>query len=270
MKRKPGITYHRLKRYRLRRYILLVISVFAILLIWKAVSLLVGAEIILPSPEKTVIETITLFGDRAFYSAVGSTVLRGLAGFFISACLGITVGLVAGSNTTAHTLITPILSVIRTTPVMSVVLIALIWFHSALVPVFVTLLIAFPIICGNVIEGVRGVDTKLLEMASVFNVRREKVVRELIVPSLFPYLIAGASTALGITWKVVVAAEILSRPARAIGSSLWDAKIRLETAEVFAWTAVAIVLSGLSEAVFRMAVRKIPWASAQLSSERER
>jgi NitT/TauT family transport system permease protein len=231
----------------------------------------VGAEIILPSPERTVIETITLFGDSAFYSVVGSTVLRGLAGFCISACLGIAVGLVAGSNKTAHTVISPILSVIRTTPVMSIVLIALIWFHSALVPVFVTLLIAFPIICGNVIEGVQRVDTKLLEMASVFNVRREKVVRELLVPSLFPYLIAGASTALGITWKVVVAAEILSRPARAIGSSLWEAKIRLETAEVFAWTAVAIVLSGLSEAVFRLAVRKIPWAraSAHPSSERE-
>lgn len=269
MKRKPGITYHRLKRYRLRRYIFLVISIFAILLIWKVVSLLVGAEIILPSPEKTVIKTITLFGEPEFYSALGSTVLRGLAGFFISACLGVAVGLASGSNSTVRILISPILSVIRTTPVMSVVLIALIWFHSSLVPVFVTLLIAFPIICGNVIEGVRGVDKKLLEMASVFNVRREKVVRELIVPSLFPYLIAGASTALGITWKVVVAAEILSRPAQAIGSSLWEAKIRLETAEVFAWTAAAIVLSGLSEAVFRLAVRKIPWASAYTGGERE-
>ncbi len=264
MKRKPGITHHRLKRY-----ILLAVSIVGILLIWKLVSLFVGAEIILPSPEKTVIKTITIFGEPEFYSAVSSTVLRGLAGFFISACLGVAVGLAAGSNGTVRTLISPVLSVIRTTPVMSVVLIALIWFHSSLVPVFVTLLIAFPIICGNVIEGVRGVDKKLLEMAAVFTVRRDKVVRELIVPSLFPYLIAGASTALGITWKVVVAAEILSRPAQAIGSSLWEAKIRLETAEVFAWTAVAVVLSGLSEAVFRLAVSKIPWAFTYTGGKRE-
>ena len=54
-----------------------------------------------------------------------------------------------------------------------------------------------------------------------------------------------------------IAAEVLGRPARAIGSQIYDSKIYLETPDLFAWTLVVILLSVLLE---RLAVRFVRWA----------
>ncbi|HUX21855.1 MAG TPA: ABC transporter, partial [Spirochaetia bacterium] len=71
--------------------------------------------------------------------------------------------------------------------------------------------------------------------------------------------VAAMSSAVGITWKVVIAAEVLSQPLHAVGSGLQLSKYRLDTAGVFAWTAVAIVLTALSEQGLELVDRSIPW-----------
>jgi hypothetical protein len=57
-------------------------------------------------------------------------------------------------------------------------------------------------------------------------------------------MVSGVSAAVGITWKVVIAAEVLAMPIYSVGTKMQNARINLETAEVFAWTFVSIVLSG--------------------------
>jgi NitT/TauT family transport system permease protein len=81
----------------------------------------------------------------------------------------------------------------------------------------------------------------------MYRVKLRRIVFELYIPSILPYLLAGASNAMGITWKVIIAAEILSQPSFAIGTNLMIAKIELETAQVFAWTVVAIIISFIFE-----------------------
>jgi NitT/TauT family transport system permease protein len=139
---------------------------------------------------------------------------------------------------------------------MSFIIIAIIWFASSMVPVFVGFLMCFPIIFTNVYEGVKNVDNKLLEMSKVYNIKKLRVVRNIYIPSLIPYILAGMTTALGIGWKATVAAEVLSHPKYAIGTHLYDAKVYLESAELFAWTIVVIGLSFIFEYVIKMLFRK--------------
>ncbi len=234
-------------------------AVGILLVVWQLGSLAFGSPIILPSPAETLAALSGLLGSMGFWEAVGATLLRGLAGFLLSALLGMAVGGLAGYSRLARSFVSPFLTVMRSTPVMSVILLALIWFHTDEVPVFVGLLMGFPIVCGNVIEGVHAVDRRLLEMAKAYRVPGPRIVTGIHLPSVFPYLIAGASTALGITWKVVVAAEVLAQPVHAIGSGLALARYRLDTAEVFAWTLVAILLSGASDALLLLVDRRLPW-----------
>jgi len=234
-------------------------AVAIILLIWELGSLAFGSPIILPSPPETVVGLAKLFASAGFWEAVGATVLRGLAGFLLSCLCGTVIGGLAGYSRTARGFVNPFLTVIRSTPVMSVILLALIWFRTDAVPVFVGFLMGFPIICGNIVEGVQAVDRALLEMARAYRVSPLRIVTGIHLPSVFPYFIAGVSTALGITWKVVVAAEVLSQPVHAIGTGLALAKYRLDTAEVFAWTVVAILLSAASDALLLLVDRQIPW-----------
>ena len=241
---------------RCKRYLYSALGIILLLGVWKLISMLVASEIILPAPEQTLLKTVRFFIDPDFYRALGITLLRGIAGFTISCAAGGIVGIAAGSWPRFHFLLRPFLSTIKATPVMSVILIALIWFSTGTVPVFSSFLMAFPIITGNIIQGIREVDTDLLKMARVFNVPKGRVLTGIKIPSVFPFFLSGASTALGITWKVVIAAEVLAQPLHALGTGLYEAKLRLETAEVFAWTIIAIGLSAATEAIFHAIISR--------------
>lgn len=242
---------------RCKRYLYSAFGIVLLLGVWKLVSAVISSEIILPPPEVTILTTLRFFIDPAFYRALGLTLLRGIAGFAISCAAGVIVGIAAGSRPRFHDLLRPVLSTVKATPVMSVILIALIWFSTGTVPIFSAFLMAFPIVTGNMIQGIREVDADLIKMARVFSVPKGRVLKDIKIPSVFPFFLSGASTALGITWKVVIAAEVLAQPLNAVGTGLYDAKIRLETAEVFAWTIIAIALSAATEAVFHAVLGRL-------------
>jgi NitT/TauT family transport system permease protein len=222
-------------------------SMLVLVLVWKLLALYWHQEIIMPSPEVTVVRLWTVLHSASFWPSVGLTIGRGLLGFFISCGLGLLLGFMAGFSAPIYWLLQPWVTVIRTIPVMSVIILAIIWFQSDIVPIFVTFLMIFPIIYGNVVAGIKNTDKQLLEMARMYRVKTRRIVFELYIPSILPYLLAGASNAMGITWKVIIAAEILSQPLYGIGTKLMIAKIDLETAQVLAWTVVTIIISFVFE-----------------------
>ncbi len=222
-------------------------SILALLLVWKLLAVFWNQELIMPSPEATLMQLWIVISDINFWPVVGATLGRGLIGFLISCGAGLILGFGAGFSPAIYWFLQPWVTVIRTTPVMSVVILAIIWFQSDIVPIFVTFLMIFPIIYSNVVTGIRNVDQQLLEMANMYRVKNRRIILELYLPAILPYLLAGASNAMGITWKVIIAAEILSQPLLAVGTRLMVAKIDLETAQVFAWTLVTIVISFIFE-----------------------
>jgi len=230
-----------------RNRLLTLASILVLLLVWKLLAVFWHQEIIMPSPELTLTKLWMVINSVTFWPSVGATLARGLIGFAISCVLGVILGFAAGFSAPIFWLLQPWVTVIRTTPVMSVVILAIIWFRSDIVPIFVTFLMIFPIIYGNVVAGIKNVDRQLLEMAHMYRVKSRRIIFELYFPSILPYLLAGASNAMGITWKVIIAAEILSQPVYAIGTNLMIAKIYLETGQVLAWTVVAILISFVFE-----------------------
>lgn len=227
-------------------------SILVMVITWHLLALMLGHEYILPTPAETARQMIILVSSAGFWPVVLATIGRGLLGFIISLGLGVILGLVAGFSKAAYWLLQPWVTVVRSTPVMSVIILAIIWFESNLVPVVVTLLMLFPIIYGNVVAGIMNINKELLEMARMYKVKTWRIVTELYLPSILPFLLAGASTAMGIAWKVIIAAEILSQPQLGIGTNLMIAKIDFATAQVFAWTVVAIVISFVFEYLIRL------------------
>ncbi len=233
------------------------LSVAVFLLVWKAASLLMGSSVILPSPEETIGDAALLVGRTEFWKSLGSTVLRGVLGFSVSLAAGVLVGFPAGRYPLFRLFVKPYLTAIQSTPVLAVILVALIWFRTEIVPVFVAFLMAFPVIVAAVIEGMRSLDPKLLDMAKVYRVGKRRLLFGLFLPSVLPFLAAGASAALGLSWRVVVAAEVLSQPLWGIGTGLQEAKIRLDTPRVFAWTLTALVVSFVMDRLFSRLVKRL-------------
>ena len=133
----------------------------------------------------------------------------------------------------------------------SFVILALIWAGSENLSVLIAFLVVFPILYVNTIAGLSSTDQKLLEMAQVFSITGWRKIRCLYWPALLPYLTSACRTALGMSWKSGVAAEVIGVPDNTIGEGLYMSKIYLDTPGLFAWTLVIIALSLLLEGLVR-------------------
>lgn len=221
------------------------------IIIWQIAYMIIGRDIFVPSPFSVFKRLGVLIFLRSFWITVYYSMMRVVAGFLISVAAGLILGVISGINKVFHDILNPLMVVIKSTPVMSFIIVALIWFKSTNVPVFICFLICFPIIWSNVAEGIKNTDGKLLEMAHAYNVSRKEILKKIYLPSIKPYFFAACFTSVGLGWKASVAAEVLSHPRNAIGSSLYSAKVYLDSADLFAWTLMVIVLSLIFELLFR-------------------
>ena len=146
---------------------------------------------------------------------------------------------------------------IKSIPVASFVILALIWIGSENLSVLISFLVVFPMIYINTIAGLKSTDKKLLEMAQVFSLNLPRRIRFIYLPALMPYLISGCRIALGMSWKSGIAAEVIGVPGRTIGEKLYLSKIYLATSDVFAWTIVIILISAAFEKAFLWLLEQI-------------
>ena len=193
-------------------------------------------------------------GEGSFYRAVFGSFGRILAGFGLSALLGIAFAALARAVYPARVLLQPLMSTVKATPVASIVILALIWISSTNLSIFISFLMVLPIIYENVLGGLDSADEKLLEMARVFRVPLRRQVRAIYAPAAFSPLLTAVRISLGMCWKAGIAAEVIAQPKNSIGSALQQAKLFFATPEMFAWT-LAIIL--LSVAFERLVVRII-------------
>lgn len=231
------------------------------MLLWHLFAAYTASELILPTPGRTLRELLGIIAAPEFLRELLATLFRGVLSLLIILAAALPLGLISGHYPAAATLLTVPVAVFRSTPVISIILLALIWFPSGGVPVFAAILMGFPLLYENVATGMRNVDREYLEMVRAFRLRRRGRLRNLYLPAVAGYLGSGVRSASGIVWKVVVAAEVLSQPGFGIGSRLYESRIYLETAGVFAWTAVLILVSVLTDRVIvllgRMPLRRL-------------
>ena len=227
------------------------------LLLWQLASMAVGLPLLLPSPLAVLLRLGQLCTGADFWLTVASSLLRILLGFLLGVLFGTALAGLCWRFRLIDVLARPLLGVLKSTPVASFIILALVWVKTTWLATVISFIMVLPLIYANVREGIDSADRQLLEMAQVFRLSRRKTFRYCYLPAILPFFLSAISSALGFAWKSGIAAEVLGRPARAIGSQIYDSKIYLETPDLFAWTLVVILLSVLLE---RLAVRFVRWA----------
>lgn len=235
------------------------LSAAVLIALWKLGSLGLDKEIVLPPPERVVAVFSGLLGEPRFIEAVGATTIRSLAAFSIAMLTGSAAGFLAGISPRFRAMLSPPLTVLRATPVLAIILLAMIWFPAGIVPVFSALIMSIPVVTEHVAAGVGSVDRRLVDMAHSFGVSPLDIAGSIRIPSAMPHVLAAARSALGLSWKVVIAGEVLSQPARAIGTGMQEARLVLETAEVFAWALAGIILCAVGDMLFDRATKRFLW-----------
>ena len=156
------------------------------LLIWQLGSMAGSiSEILLVFPASACATLIRLMGESSFYQAVFGSFGRILAGFVLSAVLGVLLAALSCALFPVRVLLRPLLSTIKATPVASITILALIWIRSTNLSIFISFLMVLPIVYENVLRGLDSADPKLLEMARVFRLPFAGRVRAIYAPSAF-------------------------------------------------------------------------------------
>lgn len=227
------------------------------LVVWQIIAMLVNNPVLFASPIRTAKALLEQLPKKAFWLSASSSLLRIAAGFFLALVLGILVGIAAWRWAPLRSLLSPLLTFMKSVPVASFIILILVWFGSNSLTVIVSAIIVFPLIYFAVVNGLASADRSLLEMAKVFRVRPGRTAWGIYRPAVMPYLLSACNSALGMCWKAGIAAEVIGTPLHSIGAQLYDAKLYMSTAELFAWTAVVIFLSLLFEKIVIHLLRKI-------------
>ncbi len=242
------------------KYKKIVYKVLAIafwIFIWGALAAYFNSELILASPEKALSTLFKIVVTAEFWQAVLYSAVRILGGFFSAVILGVLVAGLASKFAVVKALLDPITSVIKATPVASFIILAIIWFGSKNLAVFISFLMVFPVIYLNVLKGIESTDNGLLEMARVYRMPAKKVLLYIYLPQVLPFFISACSVSLGLCWKSGIAGEVIGITEGSVGEMLYEAKLYFETGELLAWTAVIIAVSVAFEKLFMALLKRL-------------
>jgi ABC-type nitrate/sulfonate/bicarbonate transport system permease component len=183
---------------------------------------------------------------------------RIVVGFGAAVVVSILMGLAAFLSRPLRTIVHDALAVLNATSVFVWIVISLIWFGlSNWAPIFTTFMITLPVVASNIVQGVAGVDRRLLEMGDVYRLSGRAKFTAIVIPSTVPYLIAGMKVGFGLALKVSVVAEIFG-VTTGIGYIMNYSREILATQMVFVWALVMIVVMMLTDAlVFDAASRRL-------------
>ena len=241
------------KMTRKRKLFAKIISPAAFLLIWYALAFFIDASLILPYPHRVIIRLFELIQTSTFWLALLFTMLRVFAAFIISFILGFFLGLISADCECFKNFMIFPLGLIRATPIIAFILLALFWFQSGTVPIFVAVLMSLPVMITasqNGFEKTPENQEKLFK-AACSGFTGCKAFRYIRLPGAKASLMSGAESSFGLCWKVVAAGEVLSIPHHATGTLMQKAQIHLETPDVLALTIALVLMSMVSIRLFR-------------------
>lgn len=239
---------------RLKNTIITIACILFWLLLWQLLAMRLNSKILIASPIEVVERLSSLVREKAFWSSILFSMGRILLGFALGLSSGCLLAFAAGKVKFVRRLFAPLISVMKSIPVASFTILALIWVGSKNLSVFVSFVISVPIVCSNMLEGIDNLDPKLKEMAKVFRIPAHKRFAGVYLSQLLPYFRSASRLAMGLCWKSGVAAEVIGLPNNSIGEMLYESKIYLETADLFAWTVTVVLLSFLCEKIFLLLV----------------
>ena len=164
-----------------------------------------------PAPTEVLTAWAGVITDAGYWQSWYKSVFRVLAGFSAAMLIGIPFGLLLAVNRTAFGVGFPVFEVLRPIPPLAWVPASIIfWPTQEMSIAFVTFLGAFYTIVINVVGGAKSIDQRYFQAAQSMGSSQWDIFRRIILPGTLPSIMVGSAVGMGITWEVVVAAEMIS------------------------------------------------------------
>lgn len=229
----------------MKKSILIILSITILLLAWQLLAMLVRLPDLVPSVPRLLSTLAALFASGSFYQSVMATVLRGTIGMSISLMAAVGVSFLFYKCEWMYELFRPLLAIMRAIPVISFILLALIFLNAESIPLIIAFLTMFPLLTENLTKGIRSRRKELSIMARQFKIGRWNRLTQVTYPQLKPFLYSGLVSALGFGWRAIIMGEVLAQCSPGIGGEMKQAQVFIAVPELIAWTVIAILISYL-------------------------
>ncbi|MEL3909104.1 MAG: ABC transporter permease subunit [Treponemataceae bacterium] len=218
---------------------------------WEILARILAKPILVPSLLEIMSAVVKIFGTGESYLFILFTLGRILFTLVLDLSLAFVFGFLAGLNSNVENALFPFENILRASPTVAFILLALIWFRSNLAPVFVASLIVFPILYRSIVDAIKNISSDFTELADDFNLSFRKRLFFLYLPHVSSALKTSLVTGVGLAVKVVITSEVLCQPKNGIGLAFQLAKTQLYSAGIFAWALISVMLNFLLQALFK-------------------
>jgi sulfonate transport system permease protein len=230
----------------------------ALLLLWEVLARTgVLRPNLLPAPSKVLATIVELARTGELWGHVGITLARVGAGFVLGAALATVLGAATGYSRWLFQLLDPLLQGIRNIPSLAWVPLFILWMgiYETSKVVLIAVGVFFPVYL-NLMNGVQGVDRKLVEVGRVYRLSGGQLVRRVFLPATLPAYFVGLRSGLGLGWMFVVAAEIMGA-SKGLGFLLVDGQMTGRPQTILASILLFAVLGQVTDAALAALGRRL-------------
>lgn len=217
-------------------------SFFVLVIVWVVWSQSVNNSLVAPSPTQTLVALKTILGSKNTYQIIGWSLGRLFLALLLSISFGFILGFLSGINSIVEKFFYPIVTVLRTIPVIAIILILLMAFGKDKSPLAITFLMIFPITYEAILGGIKELNKEeYMEVYKLDSKMNFRVFWNVYRPLVFPFFKMSLIQSIGMGVKVLVMAEFTSGCKNSIGLEILHAYNNIEFDKIFAWTFLLIL-----------------------------
>ena len=234
-----------------------ILGIVSIFIIWLLLSIIINNDFAIPKVDKTVKALGDLFSHSKTYLILGKTVLR----IALTILIGFTASIILVALSTLskkfRAFISPIITLLKTVPVVVVILLFLFLFTRDTTPIFVALLVIMPLMYEALLNGINNIDESIINETKMISKTNLFVLRKVYLPLTKPYILLSILQSVGLGLKAMVMAELIAQTKNSIGREMSDYRAFLDMEYIFAWGLIMITIVIIAEIFIRKIKKRI-------------
>ena len=221
-------------------------SIASLLLIWYLIYIIIDEPVLMPSAIDVLKAAPLIFNKEGIISLLMSS-FRLIISFSCAMLFGIIFGFLSAKYETVEQFQKPYISLLRTIPVLSIVVILFIIVGSSLAPYVIVFLMIFPLFYQSTVDIIKRIDPALLDVLKLNEGHIKESIKYIYIPILNDGQHVTLLQGIGLGIKVLVMSEYLMQTRNSIGKSIFQAKVMLNYDQVYLWTLLLILVTMMIE-----------------------
>jgi len=233
-----------------------ILGIVFIIVLWMTSSNLIDNEIVIPKISDVLGRTFKLMIKWNTLKIIILTILKLFIIVSVCAVLAYVLAILAYLFKPFKMVLKPIMTLVRTLPIVTVIILLLLYVGFKATPIYICAFVVLPIIYEQVLVSFEGLDKNIIEETKMLSNVNFKVIMNVYFPLSLPYFISSIFTVLGLGLKVLVMAEIFSLGNNTIGEQIQTARSLADTVGIFAWTIILLIIVFIFESIIKIISKK--------------